>query len=428
VQNNVAPRFAVETVGRASERHQSQMPATAVFVFLYIVAVILFSAWPGYSLIATVLGLTLASVFVVEVLVHRQQFSFPVPLIMFALFCCYCIIQMVWAPGGTTALLTVIQLLIFSTIIVNYIIKRGLLVVELAVYVGIILSMVYLLLFGAHARDGRIGSTVGNQNEYAYVLMCGVILIMRRILFGLQGRTFNIKALVLCVVYLAISLYGILFLAGSRTGTAVTLGAVGLLAFYWVFSQPARRRMWALAGVSILFVSLGLAIALSPQSERFTPVMAYFGGQAVEDNSMLIRQSMVNEGLELWLERPFTGWGIDRYRDVSGWGTYAHDNYIELLVDGGVVGLLLYLMVHLSAVVCLAKRWRRSRDALAKTEVFWALTLIIALVVFDLAGVTYYSKFNWLMLSLVIALAVGQRGGTRQSPSVTGRITSPMGA
>ena len=138
--------LAPGTVGRARGRHQSEMPATTVFVFLYVVAVILFSSRPGYSLVATVSGFMLALVFFVELLVHKHRLCFPIPLLMFFLFVCYAIIQMIWAPGNTTSLITLIQLLVFAFIIVNYIvISRSILSIELAVYLGTIISFIYIL-------------------------------------------------------------------------------------------------------------------------------------------------------------------------------------------------------------------------------------------------------------------------------------------
>ncbi len=368
--------LAPGTVGRARGRHQSEMPATTVFVFLYVVAVILFSSRPGYSLVATVSGFMLALVFFVELLVHKHRLCFPIPLLMFFLFVCYAIVQMIWAPGNTTSLITLIQLLVFAFILVNYIvISRSMLSIELAVYLGTIISFIYILVFHDYGTDNRIGATVGNQNEYAYVLMCGVLLISRRLLLTWQRGLWNLKAFVPCVLYLALSMYGILYLTGSRTGTAVTLASLGLLALYWAICQPGRRRIWALLGIGVVFVSLGFAVGLSPQSSRFIPLGAYLRGDAIEDNSMLIRDSMLRGGVELWLKRPFTGWGLDMYRNVSGWGTYAHDNYVELLVDGGVIGLLSYLMVHVSAVACLVRSRFVFRDAWARAEVFWGAYL-----------------------------------------------------
>ncbi len=396
--NSNAPHHACE--------RQSKTPATAVSLFLYVVAVILFSFQPGYSVIATVIGITLAIVFFVEILFNRQNIYFGIPLNIYLLFLVYCTLQMVWSPGNITAVLTLLQLFILTFIVINQTVNgNGIAYVEFAVYTGILVSFIYVLVFKDYGTDGRIGSTIGNQNEYSYVLMAGVVLMARRILINSIGGLQKFSILVLCCAYIVLSLYGIFYLAGSRAGTAVTLASLTLLAFYWAYYQSGRRRILALAGVCLVIVFLGVAVSLSPQSARFMPLEAYVRGEAVQDTSLLVRDRMLRDGVALWLQRPFTGWGVDSYRSVSGWGTYAHNNYVELLVNGGVIGLLLYLMVPISAVAYLVRGWYNARDALAKADAFWGVTLLLALAAWDLTIVSYYSKLFWLMMGLVIGIA-----------------------
>lgn len=417
-QHSAAHDFVPHTATKIRSRRRSTMQGTGVFLFLYVVAVVLFSSWPHLYMIANVLGFVLALVFAVELFAFKLQLCFPVPLVCFALFLCYGFFHMIFLPGYFAELVTLSQLYILTFIVVNYVVNcDDYLAVELAVYTGVVLSFMYTLLFQTYDFGDRIGSTVGNQNEYAYVLMCGILLVVRRLVVDYFSGTLSIFRLAACGLYFSMSMYGVLYWAGSRAGTAVTLSAVGLMAVYWVFCQPMPQRIWSAVGVLALFIALGVAVSMSSQSSRFINLAAYLGGHTVDEGSVGIRDHMLRDGVRLWLERPFTGWGIGRYGDISGWRTYAHNNYIELLTGTGVIGLLLYLMVPLSTFVSLVRGWLRSPRAVAKIDTFWAMSLLLAFAAADMATVTYYRKFFWLMMALAIAVAARHRGAVlRRSP------------
>jgi len=240
-----------------------------------------------------------------------------------------------------------------------------------------------------------------------------LLVLIRMLRYGLAGR-YSLKGVIASILYFSISMYGIVFLAGSRDGTIVTLGAITLVLLYWVLRQPVRRRIWVAIIVLAVFVSLAYALYTSPLTRRLVPLASYLQGQTVVDTSLLERSQMLSDGIGLWLQRPFFGWGVDQYRVVSSWGTYAHNNYVELLVDGGLIGLLLYLVVYVSAFFSLVRSWRLSRDPRVTADVFWGITALAALAAFDLAGVSYYDKVNWLMLSLLIALATRRAAEMRE--------------
>ena len=46
--------------------------------------------------------------------------------------------------------------------------------------------------------------------------------------------------------------------------------------------------------------------------------------------------------IELWKENPIIGGGYDNFKVHSGYDTYSHNNYTELLSSVGLIGLILY--------------------------------------------------------------------------------------
>ena len=400
----------------------SELPFTGTLLYLYVLAVVLLSAYPGLSLAATAIGLTLAFVFAIEVVGRRNKLYFPAPIIAFAVFLCFCSFQMLWATGSSTALFTLFQLLILTIIVVNYcLISGGDRLVEFAIYSAVLASLFYIILFGPELIDGRVASTVGNANEYSSILLVGLLLILRRLLSTLMERPISYCKTLIAALYLALSVYAIVYLTGSRMGILLAVGAVALVLLYWVWQQPVRRRVWVTVAVLGVCVSVGYAVYQSPHFSRLAPLASYFQGETVKDTSILARDQMRKDGISLWLERPIAGWGLDQYRVVSGWGTYAHDNYAELLTNQGLIGLMLYLLVYVSALVSLLRAFRRSEYPEVAARAFWGIAVLIVIAAGDFVSVRYYNKFHWLTLGVVIALAArGGRDYSHPSPTRAG--------
>ena len=78
------------------------------------------------------------------------------------------------------------------------------------------------------------------------------------------------------------------------------------------------------------------------------------------EGSLESRMSLIDIAMAHIKKKPWTGYGFDCFKMVSGMngggkvdahseGYYSHNNYIELLFGGGIIGLVLYYipMVYL---------------------------------------------------------------------------------
>jgi O-antigen ligase len=84
---------------------------------------------------------------------------------------------------------------------------------------------------------------------------------------------------------------------------------------------------------------------------------------------------------------------LDTFRWLSGEGTYAHNNVVELGVALGVVGIVLYYGFHFS-ILGAAARARRSDDFVWRFIAIAVPTLLFL----DIAVVSYASKLSTLLL------------------------------
>jgi O-antigen ligase len=116
--------------------------------------------------------------------------------------------------------------------------------------------------------------------------------------------------------------------------------SIGILIF-----RTHNRRLRRMCVGLIIVGALGLLVSLTFAGERRA-----LTDRLEESGPVDFREAVYSGGWEMFLEKPLTGWGINRMpselaRHVSGYKEkelYPHNTYLELLVEHGVVGLALY--------------------------------------------------------------------------------------
>ncbi len=112
-----------------------------------------------------------------------------------------------------------------------------------------------------------------------------------------------------------------------------------------IFRSHNRRLRSICAAVTIVG-TLGLLIAVSFADQRRA-----LTDRLRESGPLDFRQAVYAGAWEMFLERPFTGWGVNQMpgelaRHVSGYKEKkeldSHNTYLELLVEHGIVGFALY--------------------------------------------------------------------------------------
>jgi O-antigen ligase len=400
---------------------RSAMPLTGALIFLYIVCMVLFGENPKTVNIVMPVVLAVVLAFIAETMRIRQGFSFPVPLVWFLIYLGYSAFQMIWSPGSVGTLMLLVEILVLALVLVNSDVHgRVVSAVEYAFYFAVLCTFVYNLFSNEIVLDGRIGSTLVNANAYSQALMFGVLLAFRRALSLSAKRGLNWRYALMLLGFVCLSIYGIVFLAGSRKGIVLTVVASLCIVVYWVWQQPIRRRMLVSAAVVVVLAGAGYVLYRSPQVARITDISTFLQGGNATDTGLAKRGGMLGDALGLWQQRPLTGWGLDQFKEISGWGTYSHDNYAELLANQGLIGCLAYVMIYISALLSLVRSlWRSKGDAVLRADAFWAVVVVVVMMGWDFAAVSYYDRLSWVMLSVVIAVSVRARRARVSSVATT---------
>lgn len=320
-------------------------------------------------------------------------------------FFAVCAVSLLYAPSKSSAfnsLYQVILCLVFSFCIHQLrCTKKDIELIGKVYILGIAVLFVYLLLTGrlitTEIRFG--GELTGNANAFAMIIMVGTFFSSY---FILSSKGFGRIAGMICF---AMQMY-LLVLSGGRK-----FPSIGLIVFIFMFlyshqkntSRPVFRRIiisalivllayWAVLNVPFLYEHIGY---------RFETMFSGRSGMQ-QEASAFVRAGMRAYGLRKSLESPIWGYGLNSFASISGYGSYSHNNYIEMLFSGGIILLIAYYIYPVKMLLAMRKEF--SNDAI---QLLFG-SIIIGLLLFDYGAVTYNMILTQVLISILSSYYVSQ--------------------
>ena len=140
---------------------------------------------------------------------------------------------------------------------------------------------------------------------------------------------------------------------------------------------------------------------MKPIMKRLKEILEMLAGTGTRaDNSAWLRFAYINLGIDLFKKNPLLGIGIGNANIYTQLyyhhNHYLHNNYIELLACGGIVGFVIYYSMHLYLLINYFK-YRKYRDR----DYDICLILLLLNLIVDCGVVSYYDKVNYLFLFLL---------------------------
>jgi O-antigen ligase len=347
---------------------------------------------------------------------RARVFDHPAFLGVLAAFIGWIAISAAWAEETGAVIDTVIRyvpnamlfLIVFAAIRTR---DQALWLVA-AFVVGALISAAYgLAVPTTPDAQGRLSGGVGNANETAAALVAGGVLA-GALVAALRSPPLRIAALVavpFCVVglFLTVSRGGLVALAAALLAAVAVAGR-------W---RPAILAIVAVAGV----VAVGYFASVAPPEarQRVTHVQ---GGTGRED--------VWKVGWRMVEAEPIRGIGAGNFPNTSvhyllepgviarsdfivDTPKVAHNMYLEVLAETGVIGLALFLGILGFSLGCTLQAVRSFRDAGDQALEIVSRALFVALVgllAANFFGSHMFSKQLWLLLSLAPALlAIARR-------------------
>ena len=247
----------------------------------------------------------------------------------------------------------------------------------------LVINSIYNYMQGsvAVAYEGRYSATGVNANDLTLILLLGLPVAIQLFFSNVQNKQ-NTLLRVVNLAYIPLAIFAIL-LTGSRT----SLIAVIPFGFYLVGTRQIKPKTKLLV-VSILLVSLLALIPFIPST-----LVSRLGtlGSSIESRDLGGRFELWMEALQVFSAHPITGLGSGTL--VSAIGSAAHNTFVSVLAETGVVGFILFLLI-LAIVFFQALSIPNGNAGL------WvAIFLTWAIGVFSLSW--EFRKLTWLFLNFI---------------------------
>ena len=324
--------------------------------------------------------------------------------VLFTLFTIVCIISAGWAADWTKSvswfrslIIINVNILLFYEIISRYKLSRFILY-------GFILGGLFNHLIALNLieyvnphqlKSIRFLGTVANPNILSTIILLafissGIILNKTKNIFI---KVFHLSNMVLC--------FYIVFLSMSRKGIFIAFVLVLILLYK---NLRSIKGVFSMVFLVIAFVLLSPKIErtrkLSRQIELNIDRIGEIGIMAKGGNigSGGIRLEYLNLGFDLIIRSPIWGYGFNNFSHFTGFH-YSHNNYIEILTGTGLIGFVLFYLIHFNVF----KRLKKIRNDDLKILIYGALIVIL---IGDLGTVSYLKKHTMIMLVFLDAYSL----------------------
>lgn len=195
----------------------------------------------------------------------------------------------------------------------------------------------------------------------------------------------------------------IVLLTGSRK--ALIMVALFVVAFFlfWTPEKGSVDMLLRIVGIAVLIVVamvliMKVDVFYNSIGQRVESLLKYWMTGDESDASAITRTNMINIALDLFLNlNPIFGIGLNNFKYMSGYMTYAHNNYVEILCSLGVVGMLVYYGPMIYFTIRAFILWRKRVPG-----AILPLSILILQLVNDAGQVSYYSFSIQIFLGIAI--------------------------
>src|SRR3990170_1834742 len=182
----------------------------------------------------------------------------------------------------------------------------------------------------------RVYSTLPHPSAYAFYLIIIAVLTISLMNRG-KNPPHKVKSIIL-LAFISVSLV-YTFTRGAWLGLALSLFVLGIL-------QKKKFQLFSPVIVALLFLNVPLIY------ERFQPI---FDPRLSKFTSFAWRFGLWNSAISYFLAHPLFGIGFGNFiligHEITNFFMNAHNDYLKLLVETGIVGFLGFIWV-------LASTWR----------------------------------------------------------------------
>lgn len=276
------------------------------------------------------------------------------------------------------------------------------------IYVGGVISLIYLFLFVdmTQLAGNRISAAMTDDGlaETWNINSIGMNLALSILIGYVIVKHSHSHKSIFWFIWLIVSLAMLftIMLTGSRKALLILILPFLIFAFYNYKKHLFKAIIMILVAVIIIWIALKIPFFYDIIGRRIEELINIVTGNTTghEDNS---RKILIELGWNWFCESPICGYGMNCFRVLSdsvarfaGKNFYAHNNYIEILVGGGIIGFCIYY----SYILLLLRRLRHHRGVLSR----YAAIILSILLIMDFANVSYYDVIMQMLIVFAFIL------------------------
>jgi len=317
-----------------------------------------------------------------------------------------CYLSKVWSvyPAAISDVITNVQWsFMVSIAVVNYIVIYKLSVIDIAkrmLIIGVIF-LVDIILNGVYI-DGRFTVIIDgyeiNENTFGQIAL-GIVSYLFFWSKKTKWKNMFINGLIIILIIFAL-------ISGSRK-CLISLAIYIIL--FMMYEHPSRDFIKFFAKVAGVAFVLGMIyvcimnidVLYSSVGMRIESLLVFLEGDIRADGSVNARFLMIQQALEMFSDKPILGYGLNTFAYITRFGAYAHNNYVELLANVGIVGFLIFYIPIFGYLLKAYNNWKKDLN-----ESIVPLTIFSVYLVNDFANVSYFSIVGNVFRCLAIGLCI----------------------
>lgn len=250
----------------------------------------------------------------------------------------------------------------------------------------------------------RVNSVFWDPNVYGRYLALVAVVAMSALLWARERRTFGLLTALVAVVW-----FGLFPTFSQSSFAALLAGLAVLAALRWSLKWTAVA-----VAASVVLVALIMTVAGSFSFDRIN----------IDTSG---RANLVSGGIHLFAQRPVYGYGSGSFpkayrvhvKTKKAPVSVSHTEPITVAAEQGLVGLVLYVALVVTALWTMASRMTGSarQAVVARAAV---LATFIALLVHTMAYAGFFEDpITWVLLAVGVSLAAAQQRRVEPCPDTS---------
>jgi len=345
--------------------------------------------WDGTPRIVAMLCFGIA---IIQFLTRGTHRNYTFYHFFIILYIAWLILSMLWTPDlewAKEVANTAIQLILLSFLFSLIIDSKALIIKSYQAYVfGNIVGSLIIINNFIHGIETNYYGRYGINNietDTLSIVLAVSLPIAAYLTFKQTNRVLRIiNLLAIPLIFYAI------FLTGTRTGSIVGILAI----LYWLFTY---RSASLVIKSSIAFVIVASVVAIFTFAPKASIDRIFSAGQSISSGTLNSRTSIWRGSLKEWEKSPIIGSGLGglgfvlskEHVNYKG----AHNVFIQLLTEDGIIGLTFYSLIIISLFYYLLHT--------PLDEKAFLFTLLMVLLISQLTTHTHLDKFVWYAFTMI---------------------------